>query len=235
MVELQPYEVGDEIGKRLIELRRQIDVLELEFARLNCEFEDSTFYEDEGFTSPVNWIRINCHMQDRAAGDRMSVGRSLKRLQSRTRPCCRASSALPTSLFWHGRQRLCPPGSTNQTCLTRQRRARRASSSTCASTIAMPKTLRVSRRPARFAAGHHLVHWAKGGTTDLDNQVLLCHRHHWMVHEGGWQLIRGEDQALLTVPPPTRFRPFFRGPDSAARRAPASSPSARESPGLRRR
>lgn len=49
---------------------------------------------------------------------------------------------------------------------------------------------------------HHLVHWACGGTSDLQNLVLLCHRHHWMVHEGGWQLVKGEDGSLLTLPPP---------------------------------
>jgi hypothetical protein len=35
---------------------------------------------------------------------------------------------------------------------------------------------------------HHLVHWARGGTTDLDNLCLLCRRHHTAVHEGGWKL-----------------------------------------------
>jgi hypothetical protein len=33
---------------------------------------------------------------------------------------------------------------------------------------------------------HHLVHWADGGPTDLDNLVLLCHAHHTLLHEGGW-------------------------------------------------
>ena len=44
-------------------------------------------------------------------------------------------------------------------------------------------------RPATWTSGHHLVHWIKGGGTDLPNLVLLCYRHHWMVHEGGWQLV----------------------------------------------
>ncbi len=34
---------------------------------------------------------------------------------------------------------------------------------------------------------HHLVHWADGGPTDLENLVLLCHAHHRLIHEGGWR------------------------------------------------
>ncbi|MGH9121187.1 MAG: DUF222 domain-containing protein, partial [Acidimicrobiales bacterium] len=68
-------------------------------------------------------------------------------------------------------------------------------------------------RPAHFTAGHHLVHWINGGGSELDNLVLLCNRHHWMVHEGGWQIIKSEEGRLLTIPPPSRFMPFVRGPD----------------------
>ena len=42
-------------------------------------------------------------------------------------------------------------------------------------------------RSASMCDGHHLVHWINGGPTDLDNLVLLCRRHHRMVHEGGWR------------------------------------------------
>jgi Domain of unknown function (DUF222)/HNH endonuclease len=38
----------------------------------------------------------------------------------------------------------------------------------------------------RWLHAHHLVHWAHGGPTDLDNLVLLCGRHHRLLHEGGW-------------------------------------------------
>ena len=46
----------------------------------------------------------------------------------------------------------------------------------------------------RWLKAHHIVHWAHGGTTDLDNLVLVCHAHHRMVHEGGWS-IRGRPGA----------------------------------------
>lgn len=37
----------------------------------------------------------------------------------------------------------------------------------------------------RFVDAHHIVHWACGGETSLDNLVLLCRHHHRLVHEGG--------------------------------------------------
>jgi hypothetical protein len=38
--------------------------------------------------------------------------------------------------------------------------------------------------------------WAEGGSTALENLVRLCHRHHWSVHEGGWKVVRAEDQCV---------------------------------------
>jgi 5-methylcytosine-specific restriction endonuclease McrA len=42
----------------------------------------------------------------------------------------------------------------------------------------------------RFLDAHHVHHWARGGATTLANLVLLCRRHHRLVHEGGWQVDR---------------------------------------------
>lgn len=33
---------------------------------------------------------------------------------------------------------------------------------------------------------HHIVHWAHGGLTDIDNLITLCGHHHRMLHEEGW-------------------------------------------------
>ena len=67
-------------------------------------------------------------------------------------------------------------------------------------------------RSASMCDGHHLVHWIAGGPTDLDNLVLLCRRHHRMVHEGGWQLIKTEHQEIVTIAPTITFG-LPRGPD----------------------
>ena len=68
-------------------------------------------------------------------------------------------------------------------------------------------------RPASWSAAHHVVHWIHGGATDLDNLVLLCHRHHRMVHEGNWQIVRGDLGGILVIPPTVTFGPPARGPD----------------------
>ncbi len=48
--------------------------------------------------------------------------------------------------------------------------------------------------PASWCDGHHLRHWADGGSTDLDNAALLCGRHHTIVHRKGYlgALVDGE-------------------------------------------
>jgi hypothetical protein len=38
----------------------------------------------------------------------------------------------------------------------------------------------------RHLHGHHIEHWADGGSTSLENLVQLCPHHHRLVHEGGF-------------------------------------------------
>jgi hypothetical protein len=56
-------------------------------------------------------------------------------------------------------------------------------------------------RPGKWCDVHHLVPYSEGGRTDLDNLVLLCRRHHVIVHEGGWTLVRAPDGTITAVPP----------------------------------
>ena len=42
----------------------------------------------------------------------------------------------------------------------------------------------------RFVDAHHIQHWSAGGETSLDNLMLLCTRHHRLVHEGGFSIAR---------------------------------------------
>jgi hypothetical protein len=38
----------------------------------------------------------------------------------------------------------------------------------------------------RFLDAHHLIAWALGGETSLENLILLCRHHHRLLHEGGF-------------------------------------------------
>jgi hypothetical protein len=42
----------------------------------------------------------------------------------------------------------------------------------------------------RFVDAHHIHHWSAGGETRLDNLMLLCSRHHRLVHEGGYRIVK---------------------------------------------
>ena len=55
--------------------------------------------------------------------------------------------------------------------------------------------------PPAWTDAHHLKHWADGGPTTLDNLILLCRRHHRLVHEEGWTLELALDRELVTIPP----------------------------------
>ena len=41
----------------------------------------------------------------------------------------------------------------------------------------------------RWLDAHHIEHWTEGGETSLGNLVLLCTRHHRLMHEGGFQML----------------------------------------------
>ena len=43
---------------------------------------------------------------------------------------------------------------------------------------------------------HHVTYWADGGTTDLDNLVLVCSRHHTLIHTQGFTLTLHPDRRL---------------------------------------
>jgi hypothetical protein len=55
--------------------------------------------------------------------------------------------------------------------------------------------------PVEWTDAHHLQHWIHGGPTLLWNLVLLCGRHHRLIHEGGWKLEPDASGELVAVPP----------------------------------
>src|ERR1700694_485904 len=355
------YSGDDDLRERLIHKRHLIDLMELSFAREAAEFAATNDYEQDGSTSPIDWIRINCHMTGNAAADRVAVGGLVGELEqtvdalvdgqvgfahltvmARTANTVggkfnekalldQARENSPGKFHYicrHYRHSVDPKGyAAEQTELVENRRlslspwddgsllingildpaggaavrtaleplARRsgahddrnrerrladalvdlsmhafdtglipqqASQRTHLQVTTTLETLRglpgaaaaemefslpisakaverlacdcsVTRilldsdsmviavgrakrvisgpqrkalsardrgciwpgcdRPASWTSGHHLVHWIRGGSGDLPNLVLLCYRHHWMVHEGKWQLVRSDE------------------------------------------
>ena len=43
-------------------------------------------------------------------------------------------------------------------------------------------------RNRRFLDCHHIEHWADGGETAVEKLMLLCTKHHTLVHEGGFSI-----------------------------------------------
>lgn len=60
-------------------------------------------------------------------------------------------------------------------------------------------------RPVSWTSSHHVRHWARNGDTGITNLLLLCYRHHYLAHDGGWSLTLGDDGRVLTVPPQYQF------------------------------
>lgn len=57
---------------------------------------------------------------------------------------------------------------------------------------------------------HHIIHWAHGGPTDLENLILLCGYHHRFLHEHHWTIqttdngrfvFRKPDHTIYPKPP----------------------------------
>ncbi len=53
--------------------------------------------------------------------------------------------------------------------------------------------------PAHWCEAHHIHHWAHGGETNLDNLMLLCRRHHTIMHNDAFFEERLKQKAK---PPP---------------------------------
>jgi hypothetical protein len=61
-------------------------------------------------------------------------------------------------------------------------------------------------RPARWCDVHHILPWERGGPTSVENCGLLCRRHHVLVHEGAWSLLRTLEGTWEVQPPTDSVR-----------------------------
>ena len=96
-------------------------------------------------------------------------------------------------------------GRTTRLANRAQRRALRGLYATCA----VPGCrVRYSRLKL-----HHVIWWEHGGTSDLDNFLPICERHHQKIHHHGWLITLGDrreltitlpDGQIMTTGPPKR-------------------------------
>lgn len=56
-------------------------------------------------------------------------------------------------------------------------------------------------RPPAWCEAHHLNFWSEDGPTDLDNAALVCHFHHFLLHEGQWTAHMTTDGVVEVIPP----------------------------------
>jgi hypothetical protein len=79
-------------------------------------------------------------------------------------------------------------------------------------------------RPPAWCEAHHVFDWELGGHTRPENLVLLCSRHHHILHLDGWKHCLHPDNTLEVLtpdgrkfesrpPPCTRARSRARSPD----------------------
>ena len=367
---IQPVDSVQQMAQELVYLEHQISLLQLEASMLAAELDKSGFLEDEGYNSPTDWLRFNCHLTDKVARDRIKVGEQLHRLAmgvdylrdgdigyAHLAVMARTASAVgesfderklldmavehtPGKFYFkslHYRHsvdakkyaeeqseqefnhyislatsedgcllingvldpvggaavrsvleplaqksgahdhRLLPqrnadavveaitggkpvnlqvtatietlkalagaPGGEMELSLPISSASVQRMACDCSVTRVLlnqdsvtidvgrskrvmseglRKALRLRdgncrwpgcERAASLCQGHHLVHWIDGGETTLGNLVLLCLRHHRMVHEGGWQIVRCDDGEIISVAPTVAFGPRPRTPD----------------------
>ena len=73
--------------------------------------------------------------------------------------------------------------------------------------------------PAQRCDIDHLTAWSQGGTTSLDNLVVLCEAHHRLKHTPGWALTRDQASGTLSWHTPDKTV-YQRHPDGTIDRLP---------------
>lgn len=62
-------------------------------------------------------------------------------------------------------------------------------------------------------AGHHIIHWPRGGPTDLDNLVLACSFHTSWFTRAAWTVKLGpRDEAIWLRPDRSPYDPALPAP-----------------------
>ena len=125
-------------------------------------------------TGPVDNYLVTIHVDQSALAGK--DGRSALPIESVKRLCCDSQAVVLTEdrgqpLSIGRRSRIVPAAI--------QRAVRARDNDTCT----FPGCAN-----HRFLHCHHVEHWSNGGETSLENLMLLCTKHHSLVHEGGFSI-----------------------------------------------
>src|ERR1700674_4945976 len=71
---------GAEEADELKQIFRQLDLLLLRASGVAARFAAKPYYEEQGFVSPIEWIRFECHQTSTAAADVIAIAENLERL-----------------------------------------------------------------------------------------------------------------------------------------------------------
>jgi hypothetical protein len=71
---------GAEVAEELRQVLHESDLLQLRAAGLAARFAATKYYDEQGYATPIDWIRFNCHLTTNAAADLIAVGKNLQRM-----------------------------------------------------------------------------------------------------------------------------------------------------------
>src|SRR5258708_3390353 len=77
--EVRSVDGAEEAGE-LKQIFSQIDLLYLRASGVSARFATKPYYEQQGYASPIEWIRFECHQTSTIAADVIAVGENLERL-----------------------------------------------------------------------------------------------------------------------------------------------------------
>src|SRR5260221_4477917 len=78
--DVQPSVDGADEAAELKQIFGQVDLLLLRASGVAARFAAKPYYEEQGYVSPIEWIRFECNQTSTIAADVIAVGENLERL-----------------------------------------------------------------------------------------------------------------------------------------------------------
>ncbi len=168
----------DQLEDAIIDHSKRLNATEYEFLELVREFDIRQGWKAYHFNSCAEWLNLKCGIVVGTAREKVRVAMALFELplESVRRLCCDASVVTVTQ---DAKGNPLDVGRKHRVVQPALRRALLARDRCC-------------RYPGcthrKWLDAHHVMHWVDGGKTSLENTLLLCDRHHRLLHEGGYRI-----------------------------------------------